>query len=249
MKRFIFAAALLPAASVLAFGADLKSGEAVLDYYVEATGGAAAYGKVHNMLMKGSMAMPAMGIKGAVIIYSSEPNKVSLTTELAGVGKSTEGSDGVNAWSFSAMQGPQLKKGDELVDALREAWFHKETEWRTIYKSAELEGSEDVAGKPTYKVTLTPKTGASETQYYEKASGLMVRHQSIRKTSFGDIPVDVSIGGYRTECGGLTLPHSVVQSVAGQKIELTVDSIECNAEIPADAFQPPADVKALIDKK
>jgi hypothetical protein len=250
MRKYICAVGIaMGSIAMAASGAELKTGEAVLDNYVEATGGAAAYGKVHNMHMKGSMAMPAMGIKGVVTIYSSEPNKVSLSTDLAGVGKITEGSAGTNAWSFSAMQGPQLKKGEELAESLREAWFHKETEWRTLYKSAELNGVEDVGGKPAYKLTLTPKAGGPETQYYDKESGLMVRHQSIRKTSFGEIPVDVSVGGYRTECGGLKLPHSVVQSVAGQKIELNIDSIECNAEIPAEAFQPPTEVKALINKQ
>jgi hypothetical protein len=248
MKMFSCVVALA-LSGVLASAADLKTGEAVLDRFVEATGGADAYGKVHNMHMQGFMAMPAMGIKGAMTIYSAEPNKISLSTEIAGVGKITEGGDGTNAWSFSAMQGPQLKKGDELADALRESWFHKETDWRSIYKSAELAGVEDVAGKPAYKLVLTPKSGPAETQYYDKESGLMIRHQSVRKTPFGEIPVDVAVSGYRTECGTLKLPHSVVQSVAGQKIEMNIDSIECNVEIPAGAFQPPPEVKALIDKK
>ena len=39
-----------------------------------------------------------------------------------------------------------------------------------------------------------------------------------------------------------------VQTVAGQKIELQIDTIECNADLPADAFQPPPEVKALISK-
>ena len=188
-----------------------------------------------------------MGIKGTVTIYSAEPNKVNMTGELAGVGKIIEGSDGSNAWAFSAMTGPQLKKGDELADSLREAIFHKETQWKTIYKSAELKGTEDVDGKPAYKVILTPKNGAPETQFYDKASGLMVRHQSVRKTAFGEIPVDVTIGGYRPECG-VTLPHSMTESAAGQKIEMSIDSVQCNAEMPADVFQPPAEVKALINK-
>ena len=147
------------------------------------------------------------------------------------------------------MQGPQLKSGEELSDSLREGLFHKETEWKTIYKSAELNGEEDVDGKPTYKVVLTPKHGGPETQYYDKATGFMVRHQSIRKTAFGEIPVDVSVSGYRKECGSVTLPHSVVQNVAGQKIEMQIDTIECNSQIPADAFEPPAEVKALINKQ
>jgi zinc protease len=247
MKTLTLTAVLTLSAALMAPGADLKTGEAVLDNYVEVTGGAAAYGKLHNMTMKGSMAMAAMGIKGAVTIYAAEPNKVSMSTVIGGVGKIVEGTDGTHAWTFSAMQGPQLKKGEELDDSLREAVFHKETDWRSLYSSSEITGSEDIDGKPAYKVLLTPKTGKPETQYYDKASGLLVRHQSVRKTAFGDIPVDATIGGYRKECG-IKLPHSITQSVAGQKIDLEIDSIECNVELPADTFQPPAEVGALMSK-
>lgn len=244
------ACAVLAAVSAfsLSLAADLKTGDAVLDRYVELSGGAAAYAKIHSMAMKGSMSMAAMGLKGAITIYAAEPNKSSMSTNIAGVGKITEGTDGTNAWSFSAIQGPQLKKGEELDDSLREAFFHKENEWRAMYSSAVLDGVEDVDGKPAYKVTLTPKAGKTQTQYYDQSTGLLVRHQSVRKTSMGDIPVDISIGSYRKECG-VELPHSLVQTVAGQKIELQIDSIECNPELPADAFQPPAEVKALIDNR
>ena len=245
----IWTAVLLLGAAWAASAADLKTGEAVLDRFVEATGGAAAYEKIHSMVMKGTMGMPAMGLKGDVTINSAEPNKVSLMTELAGVGKIVEGSDGTNAWTFSALQGPQLKKGDELADSLREAFFHKENDWRAIYKSAELNGVEEVNGKPAYKVVLTPKSGGPETQYYDKDSGYMVRHQSIRKTAFGEIPVDVSVSEYRKECEGPVLPHTMVQSVAGQKIELNIKSIMCPEKLPADTFEPPAEIKALIKKQ
>ncbi len=247
MRNIVCAAVLTVYATFPAPAADLKTGDAVLDNNVESTGGAAAYSKIHNMVMKGSMSIAAMGIKGAVTIYAAEPNKSSMSTVLAGVGKISEGTDGTNAWAFSAMQGPQLKKGEELNDSLREAFFHKENEWRSIYASAELSGVEDVDGKPAYKVILLPKNGKPQTQYYDRATGFMIRHQSIRKTALGDIPVDVSIGGYRKDCG-VELPHSLVQTVAGQKIELQIDTIECNADLPADAFQPPAEVKALLGK-
>ena len=248
MKKIVTTVVVALCSALAAPAADLKTGEAVLDNYVAVTGGAAAYGKLHNMVMKGSMVMPAMGIKGAVTIYAAEPNKVSMSTDLAGVGKITEGSDGTNAWSFSAMQGPQLKKGEELTDSLREALFHKETEWKTVFTSAELSGVEDVDGSPAYKVVMTPKNGKPETQYYDKASGLLVRHQSIRKTAFGDIPVDVSVSDYRQECG-IQVPHAVSQTVAGQKLDLKIDTIECNSQIPGDAFQPPTEVQALLNKQ
>jgi outer membrane lipoprotein-sorting protein len=245
MNNIVCAALIAACVTCATPAAELKTGEAVLDNFVETSGGAATYEKIHNMAMKGSMSMAAMGIKGAITIYSAEPNKSSMSTVLPGVGKIVEGTDGTNAWAFSAMQGPQLKKGEELTDSLREAFFHKENDWSSIYASAELNGVEDVDGKPAYKVTLTPKNGKPQTQYYDKATGFMVRHQSVRKTALGDIPVDVSVGGYRKECG-VDLPHLLVQTVAGQKIELQVDTVECNAQLPADAFQPPAEVKALI---
>jgi hypothetical protein len=233
---------LLPAGA-----AELKTGDAVLDRFVEVTGGLAAYGKMHNTVMKGTMTMAAMGVKGAVTIYAAEPNKVSMVTEIAGVGKIVEGSDGTNGWTFSAMQGPQLKKGEELNESLREALFHKETQWKSIYASAELQGTEDFDGKAAYKVVMTPKSGKPESNYYDKESGLMIHHKSIRSTPFGEIPVDVTIGGYRRDCGVL-LPHSMTQTVAGQKIDLELDSIQCNVDLPADAFAPPAEVKALMAK-
>lgn len=248
MTRMICVATftLLGGAAVTA--ADLKTGDAVLDNYVEATGGAAAWNKIHNMTMKGSLSMAAMGIKGALTISAAEPNKVSFSTDVTGVGKIVEGSDGTNAWTFSAMQGPQLKKGEELADSLREAFFHKETEWRSLFKSAELSGTEDLEGKTAYKVVMTPKAGAAQTEYFDQASGMLVRHQSVRKTAFGDIPVDVSISGYRKECG-VSMPHSMVQTAAGQKIEIQIDSVACNGDLPADTFLPPPEVKALIDKQ
>ena len=241
-------AAIAIAAGCVAAAAELKTGEAVLDNFVQATGGAEAYSKLHNMMMKGTMSMAAMGLKGAVTMHAAEPNKASLTAEIAGVGKVVEGTDGTNAWAFSAMQGPQLKKGEELEDSLRESFFHKESEWRSLYKSVELNGTEDLDGKPAYKLVVTPKSGAPQTEYYDQASGFLVRHKSVRKTAFGEIPVDVTISNYRKECG-VMLPHMMVQSVAGQKIEMQIDSIECNGQLPADAFQPPAEVQALIDKK
>ena len=141
MNKIVCVAAVALGFTITAAPTDFRTGEAVVDNYVEVTGGAAAWGKLHNTVMKGSMAMPSMGIKGKVTIYAAEPNKLCESTDLAGVGKVIEGTDGTHAWTFSAMQGPQLKKGEELAESLREATFHKEAEWRSIYTSAELNRS------------------------------------------------------------------------------------------------------------
>ena len=62
MNNFVCAALIAVCATCPAIPADLKTGEAVLDNFVESSGGAVAYAKIHNMVMKGSMSMAAMGI-------------------------------------------------------------------------------------------------------------------------------------------------------------------------------------------
>src|SRR5690349_19577519 len=96
---------VLAFAGAMAFAADLPKGEALLDKYIEVTGGKAAYAKIHSDMTTGTMEFKAMGLKGKVTTYSAEPDKKYSEVVLAGLGKMQEGvNDGV-AWSLSSMQG------------------------------------------------------------------------------------------------------------------------------------------------
>ena len=225
---------------------ELPKGEAVLAHYVEVTGGRAAYSQVHGSISKGSMTLTAQNLKGSMTVYEAEPSKQVTLVEFPGVGKMEEGTDGNIAWSNSALEGARLKNGEEKAVALRSA--HSETkflDWKKLYKSVETTGVEDVDGKPCYKLVLTPLVGKPETEYYDKASGLLVKESAIITMPMGEVPVSMSIGGYRKE-GGILLPHLLQQSVAGQKIEINVESVQMNPEFPPNRFDPPAEVKALI---
>lgn len=224
----------------------LPTGEAVLAHYVEATGGRAAYEKMHAHIEKGSMSMPAQNMKGTMTMYESQPGKQVMVIEFQGIGKMEEGTDGTIAWSSSALQGARLKEGDEKAFALRSAMGEtKFLDWKKIYKSVVTAGVEDVDGKPCYRVVLTPIAGKPETEYYEKESGLLVRQTAVAATPMGDVAVDARVSDYRKE-GGVSMPHKIKQVLAGQTIEMTIDSVEINPEFAKDRFDPPADVKALI---
>jgi hypothetical protein len=64
----------------------------------------------------------------------------------------------------------------------------------------------------------------------------------------GDQPVDSFVGDYRKE-GDVLMPHKIKQSAAGQEIVITIDSVTFNADIPADKFAVPDEIKALANKK
>ncbi|MDQ6664917.1 MAG: DUF620 domain-containing protein [Acidobacteriota bacterium] len=229
-------------------GDGLPKGDAVLDKYIEATGGSPAYAKIHNSITKGTMEIVSQGIKGALTVYAAEPSKMYSVFEIAGVGKFEEGTDGKTAWSLSALQGARIKESEERALALRSANFNPQTHWKESYKSAECVGVETVDGNVCYKVVMAPLEGKPETHYFDKESGLMVRQTGTLKTPMGEVPVDASIGDYRLE-SGILMPHSLNQKLAGQQLKLTFTSIVFNTDIPKERFDLPAEIKALLAKK
>ncbi len=106
---------------------ELPKAETILDKSIEATGGKAAFEKLHNTVIAGSMELAAMGIKGTMSITKAEPDKILTEIEIAGIGSIKEGYDGKVAWEINPMQGARIKDGDEKAAAKREAHFTTKT--------------------------------------------------------------------------------------------------------------------------
>ena len=228
-------------------GEPLPKAEEILDKFVEATGGKAAYEKVHNEKLTGTFELVGKGIKGTITSYRAEPNKSSTSVELEGVGTVKEGTDGETAWETFSLQGPRIKTGDERAVALREAALRGPLEWRKLYKHVETAGSESVDNQPCYRIVLTPDEGKPETQLYDKKTGLLLKSSMTVTRPEGDIPTETVFSDYQ-ESGGLRIPHTVRQKALGQEILITFDHADYNVEVPANQFDLPADVKALLAK-
>lgn len=234
-------------AAALSAADDLPKGEAILDKYVEVTGGKAAHAKVKSDITTGEMTLGAMGLKGKLTMYSQAPNKRVMEITIEGIGKIQEGSNGEVAWSYSAMQGPRLKEGEEKDEAFRQARANADVEWRELYTKAETTGVDTVDGKECHKVVVTPKTGKPQTRCYDKQSGLLVKLTMTSQSPMGEMTAESFLSDYRKE-GELLLPHKIMTKVAGQEMAMTFDRVEQNPTIPADKFEPPAEVKALMNK-
>jgi outer membrane lipoprotein-sorting protein len=226
---------------------DLPKAETILDKYIEATGGKAAYQKHHTEVSKGTFEMAAMGIKGDVMSYKAEPDKSLTEVDLTGIGKVREGSDGKVYWQINPMQGPHVKDGAEKAQAILTGRFNGELNWRELFKDTKTVGTDTVDGKTCYKVELTPAEGSPVTQCYDKESNLMVKMSMTVQGPMGDMPVDSFVSDYRKE-GDVLMPHKIKQSQAGQEIVISIDSVTFNAEIPADKFAIPDEIKALVNK-
>ena len=228
--------------------ADLPTGEAIIEQYIEATGGKATRKSIHNRVTKGRFEIVGMGIEAPVTTYAAAPDKSYFLMESPSMGKYESGFDGEVAWEINTMQGARIKKGEERALAVREGTFYAELHWRELYEKAECVGVESVNDRPCYKVVMTPKEGKPETRYYDKETHLLVKLTMTAPTPMGDIPVEATPGDYK-EVDGILIPHRAESMVFGQKRILVSESIEHNVEIPADRFELPEEVKVLLKKK
>lgn len=228
------------------FAADaLPTGEAILDKYIEVTGGKAAYEKKRTEVSTGVMEFTGKGVKADITTYSAAPNKSYSVIQIEGIGKLEEGTDGTVAWERSMLKGPRIKTGEERAVTLRGAAIQHDVRWRDYFSKAECTGVEPIDGHVCYRVVLTAREGQPETRYYDKQTHLLVRTNTIVKTDMGEIPAEISVGEYRNVDGVLT-PFMIKQKVLQQEFTITLKSMQTNLEIAKDRFDLPEDVKALV---
>jgi len=244
MKRNYSILFLLASAVALQAAETLPTGEAILDKYIEVTGGKAAYEKVRTQVSNAVMEFTGKGVRANVTMYHAEPAKSYTVIDIEGIGKMEDGTDGAVAWERSALKGPRIKTGEEKAVSLRGASLGHDVHWRDFFRKVECTGIEPIDGHVAYRVVLTPKEGQPETRYYDKASSLLVRTNMIVKTEMGEIPAETMVADYR-KVDGVLQPFVITQKVLGQEFSVTVQSVKNNVEIPKDRFALPEDVKAL----
>lgn len=249
MNRRVCLCLLAAAVAVPAIGADekLPTAEAVLDRYIEVTGGKAAYEKRKSEIVSVGLEIVGQGIKGTLTRYGDESNNSYSLGEIEGVGKIEEGVYNGQAWENNPVLGPRLKTGEENASAVRDARFHASLEWRKLYK-AEVAGLENVGGEEAYKVVLTPiGEGKPQTAWYSKTSGFMIRMERTVVGPMGEIGMEQTLSDYQ-QMGTTIGPRKISQNLMGTQIDVIVKEVKDNPEIPAGRFEPPADVKKLMAK-
>ena len=247
MNRFVLV--VLAGCAVLPAQESLPPAAAVLDRFVEVTGGKAAYEKHHSQVAKGIFALPAQGITGDMMLTSAEPAKMRMRVDIGAIGTLESGTDGAVVWELSPLQGPRIVEGEESADELREARFNAPLYWREQYSKEETIGTEKVGDDDCIRVQMSPADGGHpETLYFSRKSGLLVKQTGTRATSMGDIPYENSFSDYRNVDGTLE-PFKTTEKAAGQDIELTISEMKFNAGVPDSAFTPPAEIQALLKKK
>lgn len=249
IRRIFLQLTVAAVATTVALAADKPTAESLLEKYVEITGGMEAYKAVKTQVSKGTVEFVAQGIKGSVTTYNGGPGKSLTVMDIAGIGKISSGQlDGV-VWQNSAIQGARIASGKERAQSLRMMRTDAVVNWRELYSETQLEGAEDVDGKPHWKVRFVPMGGGeAEYSWVDQKTGLMTKSMMTLESPMGKIPVETTIKEYRKE-GGVLMPVVSEQKMGPQVIRTTIDKVEVNVAIPAEQFALPPEIKALQEKE
>ena len=222
----------------------LPSAASILDRYIEATGGKAAWEALRTEVRRGTYELPAAGVKMDMNVWRALPNRSYILMEATGLGRIEEGADGTTAWSRSTTQGPRVKQGAERETSLLAATMNSDLRWREFYPQAATSGIEEVDGQPCYRVELGSAGVARQVRFYSQQTGLLVKNVLTVTGTTGDITTESFPSDYR-KVNSVLVPFKIRTKILGQETLLTVESLEFNREIDPARFALPDDIRAL----
>ena len=216
----------------------------IIDRFIEATGGKEAYRKHKFRTARGAFEMPAMGMKGPMLVKQSTPNLMLVNISLPGIGEMKQGFNGTVGWSIDPMSGPQLMAGKQLEQMKREADFFNSVDILKNFKESRTVARTDFNGEMCYQIKLTSEDGVTNA-YYSVESGLAKGSRTVASTPQGDIPTTTMLLEYK-DFGGVLVPTRTSVEMLGQQQMIVIEDITFD-EIPESEFALPAAIKTLSE--
>jgi zinc protease len=224
-----------PAASSSA--AALPSADQILDKYVAAIGGEAAWHKLNSRVSKGTIEIPAISLSGPVEIHEKAPN-FSLAVVNLGGAVFQRGFDGTDAWSNDPQNGLRTLSGAEAEDSKRQADFYHQLNMRKYYSNWKVTGTEKIGDHDVYASQATSSSGDVDKMYFDTRSGLLVRAITTVHSPQGDTVIQADLSDYR-DTDGIKLPFSVHQSSVQADYTITFTEVHHNVDVSDGQFAKP----------
>jgi len=214
------------------------STDQILDIYVNAIGGQAAWQKLNSRVSKGTIDIPAANLSGTVEVHEKAPDSMIAVVNIGG-SVFERGFDGTIGWSDDPMNGQRTLTGAELDDSKRQADFYHQLDIRNHYPKLVVTGTEKVDDHDAYVIEATSPSGDVDKMYFDAQSGLLVRAITNVHSAQGPAVVQADLSDYK-EVDGIKLPFTVHQSTAQQAYTITFTDVHHNVQLADSQFAKPA---------
>ena len=222
----------------------LPNARTLVDHFVTAMGGEAAFARVTSVHATGRIDIPQQGISGSADLLTARPNKSLLVVEIAGLGRIETGYDGKVGWNIDPQSGPMLATGDELTEMTETNWFDAPLRPSDHIREMATVEKTDFDKHPAYKVKVVYPSGREEFDYFDVETGLDLGREGRRATRMGSLPATEIFRDYKL-FGDVKQATTIVVRVLGIEQQVHIDTCVYNTVAP-NAFDPPPAIKALI---
>jgi len=244
MKRITLSllAAVCAVVSAQAVAGDLKTADDVIEKYIEAMGGRKAMENAKTSRATGKNTM-GPGMEMPMIVEHKRPGKVRIEFTFQGQ-TAVQAFDGETGWFVMPFMGkttPEKMPPEQIDQFKSQADIDGPlVDYAKKGHKVELIGKEDLEGTDVYKLKVTQQDGAIEYYFLDAEHFLPIKIKGKREMQGSEVEFEATPGDYK-EVGGLMLPHSMTNSVAGMpmKSTLTFEKIEINVDIPDSRFAMP----------
>jgi outer membrane lipoprotein-sorting protein len=226
------------APAVTSPAATLPSADQILDKYVAAIGGEAAWHKLNSRVSKGTIEIPAMSLSGTVEVHDKAPDSSLAVVSLGGA-TFQRGCDGTTAWADDPQNGLRTLSGAAAEDSKRQADFYHQINMRKYYSNWKVTGTEKIGDHDAYVVEATSLAGDVDKMYFDTQSGLMLRAITTLHTAQGAAVIQSELSDYR-DTDGIKLPFKVHQSSAQTEYTITFSEVHHNVDLSDGQFAKPA---------
>lgn len=219
--------------------APIPSADRILNRYVEASGGSAAWKKLTSRVSRGTIDVPSMNLSGTIEVYEKAPDRMLVVIVMAGA-QFRQGFDGAAGWSDDPQNGLREQTGPELVETRRDADFYRPLDLSRLYAKFTVRGREEIRERDTYLVEATATEGGEPDKFYFDAqTGLPLRLISSRHGPEGSVQVQEDFEDYR-EVDGVKLPFTVHQNSGDAPVTIHLSEARHNVPIDDSQFARPA---------
>ena len=209
----------------------------VLDKYIAAMGGQAAFDKITSRTARATIEIPDMGMTGAMTITEKAPNKSLVVIEIAQM-TIREGTDGVVAWDENPQTGLREKAGLELAEYKRGSLFNVETKLKTAYPKMNVSNRDTVNGRPVIVIDAVPEQGSPVKIFFDSETGLILKQAGTRETPEGPISFESFYDDYRP-IDGIKQPYTLRQVTSRFTSVIRITEMKHNVPVDDALFRKP----------
>ena len=215
----------------------LPTVDEVLNKYLAAMGGQAAFDKITTRTARATIEIPDMGISGEMTVTEKAPNKSLVVVQIAQM-TVREGTDGTIGWDENPQSGIREKTGLELAEFKRGSMFNIETKLKTAYPKMNVTGRDTVNGRPVVVIDAIPEQGAPVKIFFDTETGFILKQSGVRETPEGQIAFESYYDDYRP-IDGIKQPYTLRQVTAKFTSVIRITEMKQNVPVDDAVFRKP----------